>query len=1264
MGPVRALGIVLVALLLPLDALALEQHKKVTLQLQWDHQFQFAGYYAALWKGYYTEEGLQVTVRSAFEPNGKFHKSTKEVAQRRADFGVGAIDILKARDAGIPLVILATVFQHSPVAFYARSEAGLQSPADLTRLRVATRGKAGRAYAELMAMLRAENISPSRIRTQPIREKLGLRDLAGGHADVAAGFTISAGWLAKELGLKLTALHPASYGVDFYGGALFTHRELLDDHPEIADAFVRASLKGWQYALANPEKIARRIARELPRHIPLKDAEGFNRFQIDPVAKLIQQKVITLGHTNRARWHRMHTALKNAGLVKNAFDAKTAIYDPHQHSRNRLRNSFRFTISLLLMALAAGLAIWIYPLHRNIRLRKIAAQELHKQSALLKDTVETMAQGVVVFDADHRLVAFNTRYEEIFELPPDFLKPGMPMSEIVRNRAERGLYGEGDVEEHVKMRVKRAKIRMERSQERILSTGRVYLFHRKPMEDGGFVTTFTDITERKRIESALRNSEERFRRAFENSGVGMTIRNEPDGTLITNAAFQKMLGYTQEELQTLHSRDLTHPEDRHQNKRSRRKILDGEVDNVQVTKRYMRKNGETVWLINEMSAVRDADGQLTYTINLFQDITERKLAEREAAEKSALLETTIDTLGNGVMVFDKDMRLVRYNDPAAKLLSLPKEVLRPGTSFKKIVRYRAERGDYGDGDLEEIVKGQSERAKSNPERIRERTILDGTTYIHHRKPMPGGGCVISYSDITERKLAEQEAAQTSRLLEATFENMAQGVVVFDSDLKLVAFNPQYTEITGLSAEAIHLGLTREEFVRHCAETGWFGNTDVEKYVAGRIESVERGEISHAERITPDGRKFLYERTPMPDGGYISTVTDITERHEAEKKLQQAQKMEAVGQLTGGIAHDFNNLLAVSMGNVELAEEVAQSGGDVLPFLATVKRASERGASLTNQLLAFSRKQTLFPQVTDAAELVGGMAELLRSSLGETIAIKVTGDDGIWPCEVDPHQLESAILNLAINARDAMPSGGTLAIGASNVCLDDDYAAAQTEVEPGDYVMVAVSDTGTGMPQDVIDQVFDPFFTTKGVGRGSGLGLSMVYGFAKQSGGHVTIYSEEREGTAVKLYLPRSDKAQGHLGQGDQEGVLKARGETVLVVEDDRDVRTLSVALLRSFGYEVLEAADGESALKLLETAPPVNLLFSDVVLPGGMSGPELAAEVRGRYPGIAVLYTSGYTDLVGTDQSAFGEDTELLQKPYRKADLARMVRQALDQARS
>jgi CheY-like chemotaxis protein len=289
---------------------------------------------------------------------------------------------------------------------------------------------------------------------------------------------------------------------------------------------------------------------------------------------------------------------------------------------------------------------------------------------------------------------------------------------------------------------------------------------------------------------------------------------------------------------------------------------------------------------------------------------------------------------------------------------------------------------------------------------------------------------------------------------------------------------------------------------------------------------------------------------------------------------------------------------------------------------------------------------------------------LHRTLEESVSIEFIGSDDLWMCEADPSQLENAILNLAINARDAMPDGGKLTIETENISLDEDYATAQAEVTPGQYVMIAVTDTGAGMSQEILGQVFDPFFTTKEIGKGSGLGLSMVFGFVKQSGGHVTIYSEVGVGTTVKLYLPRSRGGKPASLPSGPLDVPRARGEIILVVEDDPSVRTLSVALLSDLGYGVLEAADGPAALLVLETSPQIDLLFTDVVLPGGMRGPELAAEITRRRPRITVLYTSGYTENAIVHQGRLDEGVDLLNKPFRRDDLARKVRAVLDKPRA
>jgi signal transduction histidine kinase len=419
----------------------------------------------------------------------------------------------------------------------------------------------------------------------------------------------------------------------------------------------------------------------------------------------------------------------------------------------------------------------------------------------------------------------------------------------------------------------------------------------------------------------------------------------------------------------------------------------------------------------------------------------------------------------------------------------------------------------------------------------------------------------------------------------------------------------------------------------------------------------------------DGTEFPAEASiskVTSDGETIFTVIlhDVTLREQREAQLRHAQGLQAVGQLTGGVAHDFNNLLAVIIGNLELAQDELEDAPEPRELVARAIAASERGATLTARLLAFSRRQALEPKVVDLNKLVTGTTELLQRTLGETIEVETVTAGGLWRCKVDPAQVETLLLNLAVNARDAMPGGGKLTIETANARLDDDYAAAHAEVTPGQYVMLAVTDNGTGMPAEIAERAFEPFFTTKDAGQGTGLGLSMIYGFVKQSEGHVKIYSEVGHGTTIKVYLPRS-REQEAVVPDEPPVEERAPGslETVLVVEDDADVRDLAVNMLQSLGYVPVEATDADSALAALDQRPEIVLLFTDVVLPGGTDGAELAREARKRRPDLRVLYTSGYTDNAIIHKGVLDEDAEIINKPFRKAALARKIRSILDRDR-
>jgi signal transduction histidine kinase len=385
------------------------------------------------------------------------------------------------------------------------------------------------------------------------------------------------------------------------------------------------------------------------------------------------------------------------------------------------------------------------------------------------------------------------------------------------------------------------------------------------------------------------------------------------------------------------------------------------------------------------------------------------------------------------------------------------------------------------------------------------------------------------------------------------------------------------------------------------------------------------------------------------------------RKVAEEALRQAQKMEAVGQLTGGIAHDFNNLLTVVVGNLDIAERALANSNipKAQRNIASAFLGAQRAASLTHRLLAFSRRQPLQPQVVDLNALVAGMSDLFKRTLGESIRVETILAEDLWNTRADPNQLESALLNLVINARDAMPAGGRLTIRTANRTLDEDYAAAHAEVVPGDYVLVSVSDTGTGMPSEVLERAFEPFFTTKDIGQGTGLGLSMIYGFVRQSGGHVKIESEPGRGTEVKIYLARTLARAVPQAPNGQPAPRATSGETILVVEDDANVRAYSTESLRSLGYRVVEAQDAPTALKQLDAHPDIRLLFTDVGLPG-LNGRELADEARLRRPGLPVLFTSGYTHDAVIMSGAQGEGVQLLTKPFTVEQLASRIRQAIE----
>ncbi|MGE0667322.1 MAG: PAS domain S-box protein [Sphingomonadales bacterium] len=515
-------------------------------------------------------------------------------------------------------------------------------------------------------------------------------------------------------------------------------------------------------------------------------------------------------------------------------------------------------------------------------------------------------------------------------------------------------------------------------------------------------------------------------------------------------------------------------------------------------------------------------------------------------------------------------------------------------------------------------------------------------------------------DVTERHEAENATRRTEAFLDQIVENIPAMLFVKDAgDLRFLTINRAGEELLGVAREEL-IGKNDADFFPP-EQAEFFTRMDRE-VLTGR-----RPRVIPEETIESRGKgKRLLRTVKVPvydeDGRPLYLLgfsNDITEQKQLEQQFLQAQKMETVGHLTGGVAHDFNNVLMAMQMNLELVEERVRQDAEASECIRVALGAVQRGADLTGRLLAFSRRQPLQPKVVSVNVLVREMMRLLHRALRENLDVETVMAAGIWSIEVDPAQLENALINLAVNARDAMPDGGKLTIETANARLDDEYARAYDDVKPGQYVMVAVTDTGTGMSPEVMERAFDPFFTTKDVGKGSGLGLSMVYGFVKQSGGHVKLYSEVGHGTTVKLYFPRVMSAAQAEAAEEPKDIPAGHG-LILLVEDDPAVRTSVTRSLESAGYAVKPAEAGAEAIALVEQGLRPDLLLADVVLPRGMSGSEVSAAVTALVPGCRTLYMSGYTDNAIVHQGRLDPGVALLSKPFTRQALAAKIREVLE----
>ncbi|HZH51782.1 MAG TPA: PAS domain S-box protein [Microvirga sp.] len=705
---------------------------------------------------------------------------------------------------------------------------------------------------------------------------------------------------------------------------------------------------------------------------------------------------------------------------------------------------------------------------------------------------------------------------------------------------------------------------------------------------------------------------------------------------------------------------------------------------------YRKGVPEQVWMNLDYSPVLDESGRPAGVLAVVIETTERILAQQALTQTQERLSYALNAAGM-VGTFDWHIQTDTFYSDArfAAMFSVDPEKGEAGTSL----------AEYLDGihpdDRERIGEAINHTIATGEKYVQEYRLLqkDGTTlwidargeclYDDDGKPWRFPGTVV---DITERKRIEEQLAETSRRLDAILNNTQMAVFMMDDRQQCVYMNRAAEDLTGYTLAEVQ-GRPLHDAIHHTRPDGTpyplcdcpidqalpennqeqgeevFVHKDGSFYPVAFTASPIRDEAGRPIGTVIEARNIEQElRARAAMEAFNATLEErvaeaIAEREKVETLLRQSQKMEALGQLTGGVAHDFNNLLQVISGNLQLLARDIAGNPRAEKRVQNALAGVSRGSKLASQLLAFGRRQPLEPKVVNVGRFVKGMDDMLRRALGEEIEIETVVSGGLWNTQVDPGQIENAILNLAINARDAMDGRGRLTIEAGNALLDDRYAI-QNDVAPGQYVMLAVTDTGSGIRPEILERVFDPFFSTKPEGKGTGLGLSMVYGFVKQSGGHIKIYSEVGQGTTVKIYLPRVHESEDVLTDL-RTAPVRGGTETILVVEDDEDVRETAVALLSDLGYRVLKARDATSALSIIESGLEIDLLFTDVVMPGPLRSPELARKARARLPHIAVLFTSGYTENAIVHGGRLDPGVELLPKPYSREDLARKIRHVL-----
>jgi len=911
---------------------------------------------------------------------------------------------------------------------------------------------------------------------------------------------------------------------------------------------------------------------------------------------------------------------------------------------------------------------------RDVTARRTSENNLRKAQQKLALALEATGVGTFDYDLANNVLEWDERCRELFGLPPGaavsyetFLEGLHPDDrEDIDTAVKAAITVDGNGVYDVAYRtvgVVDGAIRW------VAAKGRTFFESGQAVR---FIGTVRDVTKAHQEELVHRETEERYRLASRATNDAIWDWDFSSNYVLWNDALTDAYGHTLDTVAPTGEWwiEHIHPEDRDRINHSIHAAIDGTDIDWTDEYRFRRQDGSYAPVLDRGYIIRDEQGQPLRMIGAMLDLTQVRDAEVALRESELRYRSLFSSLDEGLCIIEfrdgpngplSDYVHIEYNEAYTRHSGVSGLI---GKTVREVFPTEADKWiDY----YRPVLETGEPRRLEMPFDETGKVLSVGAFRV---EPATRRQIAVVCQDITARRKAEQSLQDLNETLERRVAERTADrdrmwrlstdiMLVADFGARITAVNPAWKtvfnweedELIGRSFMALIHPDDREATLAEVAKLG----QGVTTFSFENRYQAQNG----------DYRTISW--TAVPDDAFIHAVgRDVTEERQAaqalkttEAALQQAQKMEAIGNLTGGVAHDFNNLLQVVAGNLQLLAKHVVGNDQAERRISNALAGVDRGSKLASQLLAFGRRQALDPRVLNIGRLVRGMDEMLRRTIGEGVEVETIVSGGLWNTLVDPMQIENAILNLAINARDAMDGFGKLTIEVGNAYLDDAYARLHQEVDAGQYVALSVTDTGTGMSPELIEKVFEPFFSTKAEGKGTGLGLSMVYGFVKQTGGHVKIYSEVGQGTTIRMYLPRST-SQEDLEVVTMDGPVEGGPETILVAEDDEGVRATVVEMLQELGYRVLKAPDASAALTILESGMPVDMLFTDVVMPGPLKSAELARKAKERLPNIAVLFTSGYTENSIVHGGRLDPGVQLLSKPYTREALARKIRHLLN----